>query len=123
MDKQTAIKLHRELWGWLAENPVDICGVINKKHNWPGWKRVHIEHGPISFNCFACEFAEIELEERGSSSDWWGGIDSDKCYYCPLDWTDLPCADPGCLFWKWDNAETPDYRAEYAAMIRDLPER
>jgi len=105
LTKEEAIKLHRELWGWLAENP------MKKKSDWPGWEK----HERVQLFCFCCEFANRMA-------------DPDNCKNCPLEWPELrtasthtPCGKsyyPG-----WDNAGRPEERSRLAALIRDLPEK
>jgi hypothetical protein len=85
---------HKDLWGWLAENPGQ------RKFAWPKWVELggNIEM-PYSA-CFACDYG---------------------C--CPLDYEDNdPTACLGGLYDKYVNAKGKR-RAALAAQIRDLPVR
>ena len=98
LTKEEAVKLHRELWGWLAENP------MKHKADWPGFK----DKGHIINRCFCCEFtADIKRE-----------ID---CIKCPLVWPGGRC--DSSLFGEWEPAKLPEERSRLAALIRDLPEK
>lgn len=57
------IEFHREMWSWLAANPYEF------KENWPRWKEIREEYGPINSGCFACHY------NKGN------------CFNCPFDWT------------------------------------
>ncbi|MFA7171564.1 MAG: hypothetical protein WC180_06245 [Candidatus Paceibacterota bacterium] len=96
LTKEETVKLHRELWGWLAENP------MKHKADWPGFK----DKGHIINRCFCCEFtADIKRE-----------ID---CIKCPLVWPGGGCG--SSLFGEWEPAKLPEERSRLAALIRDLP--
>ena len=105
LTKDEAIKLHRELWGWLTENP------MKRKEDWPGWEK----HERVQLLCFCCEFADRMAGSNG-------------CKNCPLVWPELfvdsertPCGKS--YFCGWDNAKLPEERSRLAALIRDLPEK
>lgn len=57
------IKLHRELWNWLADNPGE------GKRDWPRWEEIEAEYGKIKNLCFACHYC------------------GNNCLKCPFDWT------------------------------------
>ncbi len=105
LTREEAIRLHRELWKWLAENP------MKRKEGWPGWDKIE----PIRHLCPCCEYVKY---------DW----NSETCKEkCPLEWkrlrdlSDTPCL---CSYFKdWERATAPEERSKYAALIRDLPER
>jgi len=111
LTKEKAIRLHRELWGWLAENP------MKKKHNWPGWKDNGGEHPAALSDCFCCQYA------RNVCGSGRGAI----CGKCPLEWERLtlkissPCLNS--YFGEWEKATAPEERSRLAALIRDLPEK
>jgi hypothetical protein len=96
--------LHRELWGWLADNP------DKGKTDWPGWKR-RSEDPEIdeAYNhaicCFSCLCAGREEGLRA-------------CRKCPCDWGADRCGGTGhygCWFCSSDHAE----RRRLALLIRD----
>jgi len=104
-NKKEAIRLHRELWNWLAENPT------KKNSDWPGWK----EHKDAEFSCFLCHY------DREKTTD------TTSCNFCPLDWGNSA----GCYgvklngyFIIWTNLNEDDpKRVELALKIANLKER
>lgn len=115
----SAIKLHRALWDWLAKNPG------RDKEDWPGWKDFSKNYPDVAelihdrySSCFACYVAKLTTV----------GVD---CAVCPFEWPGLDCLDlikdnDGLgLFSCWDEAASilPSLRSELAAQIRDLPIR
>jgi len=70
MDKQYAIKMHRELWTWLSKNPE------KDKWNWLRWKSHGGTIDSVNANCFCCQYA----------SDINSG-----CSACPLIWPGGRC--------------------------------
>jgi len=110
LTKEEAIRLHRELWRWLVENP------DKEKENWPGWEQVANSYPQImesasikTLHCFACYMTQ----------------DCDKCL---LVWPGLDCSnetegDGKGLFERWNWTKRIKQRAKLAAQIRDLPVR
>lgn len=101
LSREEAIKLHRELWGWLAENP------MKTKTNWSGWE----EHGKIQHDCFCCEY---------------GQVNKTRACNCPLIWPNATknyCACEQSYYIEWARATAPEERSRLAALIRDLPEK
>jgi hypothetical protein len=100
LTKKEAIKRHRELWGWLAENP------MKEKQDWPEWK----QYGYASRYCFCCEIGQDFLNH--------------KCD-CPLDWgnNNKYCCCEASFYEEWKHATKPEERSRLAALIRDLPEK
>ena len=97
MTKEEAIRLHRQLWGWLAENP------MKKKEDWPGWTSNGGEHIPNGHYCFCCVI----------------GHDDVKCN-CPLEWPNgARCTNSYYLNWSFGSGG--EERKRLAALIRDLP--
>lgn len=112
LTKKEAIKRHRELWGWLAENP------MKEKTDWPRWERYD---APLN-GCFLCEYA---LKSKKNDSNR-----LNICDYCPVEFketNDYPrgtfgyCL--GGLFIRWLWATNPKERSRLASLIRDLPEK
>ncbi len=108
LTREEAIRLHRELWKWLAENP------MKGKADWPGWEK-HKCYGeknnerPNSY-CFACEYV-MQHNDRARI-----------CKLCPFVWPGKDCMENG-LWEEWRKATAPEERSRLAALIRDLPER
>lgn len=99
LTREEAIRLHRELWGWLAENP------MKQKTDYPKFKTERVRN-----DCYLCEFA-------GS-----------QCAKCPVEWPKIhysasPCLCVASYYDKWDHAKLPEERSRLAALIRDLPEK
>lgn len=112
LTKEEAIKRHRELWGWLAENP------MKEKTDWPGWE----SYENINSSCFLCEYA-FESQKNDSNR-------LSRCDYCPVEFDaieDCPKGTVGyclgSLFSRWDMATDPEERSRIALLIRDLPEK
>jgi len=111
LTKEEAIKRHRELWAWLAENP------MKDKLDWPGWKRYDVALN----DCFLCEYA------LKSPKNDFNGLSI--CDYCPVVFEENKypkgtigyCL--GGLFSRWDRAIEPKERSRIASLIRDLPEK
>ena len=112
LTKKEAIKRHRELWGWLAENP------MKDKLDWPGWERYDVALN----DCFLCEYA---LKSQKNDSN---GLS--RCDYCPVEFDAIGDSPKGTvgyclggLFSRWDMATDPEERSRIALLIRDLPEK
>jgi hypothetical protein len=105
LTKKEAIKRHRELWGWLAENP------MKDKLDWPGWER----YDAALNDCFLCEYTSDKFS---------------KCEHCPVVFEEIKDYPKGTigyclggLFSQWDQAIEPKERSHIASLIRDLPEK
>lgn len=76
--KEDYIKMHREMWNWIADNIKDL---IMNKHvkDILEAKELFIQNyligTDIRFNCFCCEYAIIESQDEYY-----------YCNYCPLNW-------------------------------------
>jgi len=117
LTKEEAIKRHRELWGWLAENP------MKDKSDWPGWDWPGWEsYENINSSCFLCEYA---FESKKND---FNGLSI--CDYCPVEFKETNGYPKGTvgyclggLFSRWDQAIEPKERSRIASLIRDLPEK
>lgn len=112
LTKEEAIKRHRELWGWLAENP------MKEKRAWPGWER----YDAALNDCFLCEYV---LKSQKNDSN---GLSS--CDYCPVEFDAIEGYSKGTigyclggLFRRWIQTSESKERSRIAASIRDLPEK
>jgi len=99
MDKQTALKLHREMWTWLSENPA------KHKWNWPGWFFNGGNINLVAEYCFCCE---ISLD----------------CDCCLVEWPEGECEleEGGGLFDEWNQSSLDTERSQLALQIANLPE-
>jgi len=100
LTKDEAIRLHREMWGWLAENPEKM------KCDWPRWKENGGDIEYVCAYCFACEL-------------------SPGCDNCILVWPCGYCANiksSDGLYGRWYFADISE-KARLAEQIRDLPVR
>lgn len=104
LTKKEAIKRHRELWGWLAENP------MKDKLDWPGWER----YDAALNDCFLCEYTSNKFSKCEHCPVWFkeNGFDRGTVPYCL-----------GGLFYRWEVATNLEERKRLAALIRDLPEK
>ena len=108
LTREEAIRLHRELWTWLADNPEE------NKVNWPGWA----QYGEARADCFCCEYANQIDPDVSSCSD------------CPIEWPNSnecslePCNVSGGLYRKWlESAGSSKLASSLALQIANLPER
>lgn len=111
MTFEEAEKLHKELWGWLAETGSEV------KFDAPILNGRDILNG-----CFCCEIAGWDDESEDMN-----------CIYdpslCPITWVDdndsfsVPCESQDSPYRKWRFVETLEDRKHWAAIIRDLPWR
>ena len=104
LTRKQAIRLHRELWDWLYENPE------KGKDDWPRWEFNEGKIKEVENDCFLCELAMRD-----------GVVICEKCILSPIPYKPVFCLN--CLYDRWHNAETNKTRKKYAAIIRDLPER
>lgn len=115
MDKKEAIRLHREMWSWLAKTGED-------KENWPEWEWNGGDcQGCIEF-CFCCEYVFNVLRKDP--------LGKNICKkHCPLKWPDGRCAPSSELENKqglynlWCDETDIEKRKEYAEQIALLDER
>ena len=115
MTRSEATRLHRVLWGWLAEDG------FRHKDQWPGWIENGGEHIKAVRGCFLCEVGHFN---RGDKT-------TETCD-CPLLWpgnnnVKAPCE--RSIYGEWvdlGNFKTgleAERRSLLATRIRDLPER
>lgn len=102
LTRKQAIKLHREMWSWLAETGAKC------KSNWPRFKDLYETAG----YCFCCEFEEIHKGHYCGAT-------------CILVWPpdDRGCSEQNDPFTKWYSAKTKKTRQKYARIIAELPAR
>lgn len=86
MTKNKAVKYHREMWNWIADE-IEKEGIVLDvpvlKMNWCDTHNTH----PI-FSCFACAYCGYKPCECGCLFDWGSGCDFTSCgrgYYRECD--------------------------------------
>ena len=106
MTKQEAIKNHRVMWNWIAdqieyEKQVQFITMLKEKYITGNYE------GYVKNNCFCCQY----------DCEHYKGV---ACAACPIDW--LPGDDCCTLYsicWESTNYEE---QAKYARQIANLPE-
>lgn len=102
---------HRELWGWLAENP------DKENDEWPGWVYNGGTYPKVVADCFCCDYAT-----------WSSPVSENFCHHCPLISGESVCENV-CLhglYREWlEFRKADDYHAAKVAAlkIRELPVR
>lgn len=114
MTRKEAIKKHRELWHWLAEETRKRQYCVRKKEN-PG-----VECKEPRNACWLCEYA---LRYNKYEKRWFV-----NCIECPIDWGKgcRDCEDDGSLYREWKKALVDCNVESYADMadrIAELPEK
>lgn len=109
IQRKRAIKNHRKMWHWLAENPTEGKLDYLLKYG-----------GPLFNSCYLCEYAHRAKLRAGCGT---------FCKYCPLDWgTMFCCGNTRALYEKWQNEKfkkNPNEQRlkELALQIAELPEK
>ena len=149
MKRKLVIKLHRQLWHWLAMNPG------RGKMSWPRWKHNGGTIEEVKNSCFACESTCLPGDYNVTDLEYYYGaaatvaIDAAAtltggqrvhCSLCPFIWISnqtreavVPCEYYQSPYTKWEEAiveymadRTPATRDEityWASIIRDLEPR
>lgn len=109
LTKQQAIKGHRKMWNWIAdeiERRKCICNIAE-------WKRRYCNENSLDLlcNCFCCEYTDSKH--------------NDDCSLCPLDWgiTKTCNHSKQSLFKRVLSCTTWQEQADLAKQIANLPER
>ena len=84
--KEGALRICRELWLWLAENPDCF------KQDWPKWK----EYGHFHAQCPCCEYVK---REHANPVDVYL-----RCSACPLIWEGGECQSDNSPFEAWKSS-------------------
>lgn len=113
IQKKRAIKNHRKMWHWLAENPTKGKLDYLLKYG-----------GPLTNSCYLCDYARRAANRGG----WDSGNTDVLCRFCPLDWNGEPCTREDSLFKRWHiegfgMCMDAQKRTELALQIAELPER
>lgn len=132
LTRKEAVQKHKDMWTWLAEqnqliveNGNDRVAVSKRDYFRPhGVPRKEL---PENY-CYACQYAQNQADKAN---------DTDKCRYCPIDWTDngryenRRCvsrkAPKQSLYGRFETANLIDGDvaecARVAEIIANLPER
>lgn len=103
MTREEAIKKHRELWHWIADETRRRKRTVFKNEN-----SDVVKESPMN-GCWLCEYAY-----------------ANDCGICPIKWGDdgEDCTDKGSPFKEWyDSGNDWKTRAYYADIIAELPEK
>ena len=112
LTKKEAIKLHRKLWNWVADETLRLKRKVKKEEY---FYRNHIDREDIPKNkCYCCEYDEQKQDKCTNKS----------CKYCPISWgnRDNDCEKPS-YYSEWNYAIDYKEAAEYARKIANLSER
>ena len=108
MTREEAIRKHRELWHWIADETRRKHEKVEKGEN-PDVA----EEGPVN-SCWLCEYA------RQFPKFYY-----EYCYACPINWGVKTCMKEGSLYREWTYGFSLDYEelAKLADTIAELPEK
>ena len=129
LTKEQAIKEHRKMWNWIADQYKNRTDLLNETECVDGLKRWYIymtfPDETIEYDCFCCEY-DYQYDEIGI------------CKHCPLEWDSMynvcMCVDKDrehdglygliCDF-NHDKCSDNDfsYCADLARQIAKLPDR
>lgn len=120
LTKEQAIKFHRKMWNWIA-NETEGTGEFIDKDDYFEAMGISDENRPTSL-CYCCEYA---MQQNG-------GENEGHCKYCPLDWKSK-CDEFMCLvgeqfleqrlFARWKMAVDIEERVDLARKIANLKMR
>lgn len=102
--KTVALRITRELFTWLAENPT------KGKDDWPEWEKYELKYGMMRHRCALCHYSN-------NSQKW--------CYSygCLVQWTlspDNSCNDIGSPYYNWTITRSLKMRSKYARQVVKL---
>lgn len=109
LTKEEAIRKHRELWNWIADE-------TERRQDFVSKEEYYYEHPEVTrplMLCFCCQYV-------GERSDH---IVSDCLALCPIKWKGEHCECSGSEYHEWCSAEDWLEAAKYARIIANLPER
>lgn len=101
LTKEEAIKRHRMLWNWIADETLRQKRFVTK---WEAF--AHFGWPDILNHCWCCEYSGA------------------GCNLCLVDWgTGYGCEINGSPYLLWHNSRSYEDTAKYAREIANLPER
>lgn len=120
LTKPEAVKSHREMWHWIADETLKRKRKVYKIDY---FREMEIPFGEIPINeCYCCEYNNQQFEKFGVD------IDEAPCNFCPVDWEydvyALMCLsdDEEGSFGKWVKETNYKEAAKLARMIAELNE-
>lgn len=105
MNREEAIKKHRELWHWIADEHRRTRSVFVNKSDNPD-----VAKEEPANDCWLCEYV----------------LQSDKdCGDCPINWGTKTCNRFGSPYRMWLSNDSLNYEilANFADIIAELPEK
>ena len=106
LTRSQAIRSHRKLWRWLAENPFAY------KREWPGWKQNGGFYKRCRSNCFLCEYVDQNRNKENNLIP------------CPLDWSPGTSCQNNLDYLLWETRNgTEEEISQAARNIAKLPRR
>lgn len=116
LTKEEAIKKHREMWNWIADE-TERTNCCTSKFMYFESKNISSKEIPYHY-CYCCEYADQRVK---------------GCMYCPIDWGSLAnnyfCCDKYKdfddlgLFIEWSLTYDIKDAIRLARQIANLPER
>lgn len=123
MTLEEMLKLHQNLWNWLADEAEK--GFIRTK---PDYFELNSSLEVPTCACYACEYAFQEMTKRKYAYRQAGTIA--RCRYCPFDWSDetdhmldLFCEADDSPYEKWLRSTDAKSAAKYARQIANMKPR
>lgn len=127
LTKEEAIKRHRMMWNWIAEETLRQHRIVTEDDAID-----HFNWDYISLHCWCCEYALKRLRKALSQGPFIGN----KCIFCPIKWseTDSFCVGVLSPYREWkrvidkldpfvDDWYDMQDAARFAREIANLPER
>ena len=128
LTKDEAIRLHRKMWRWIAEETEKQGRKVSK---WEYFKAMGIDENDVpTYDCYCCEVVDQQINEISPLAM--------LCDFCPLDWgfgyetgyrkvncltIEYPYVQRSGYFRRWVNTKSPKEAAELARTIAELPEK
>lgn len=114
MTREEAIKKHRELWHWIADEHRRRKSVSVQNFENP-----EVAEKAPKNDCWLCEY--VKQLEKDSPGSGWSGCD------CPIKWGENNeyCVSIGSPYIEWNNRYGKNYEdlAKLADIIAELPEK
>ena len=123
MTREQAIKWHRRMWNWIADNLKEGNYIADIKEQYiydhkEELKLEGIDYDGVLHNCFLCHY---DAEQKKPSI---------KCFHCPLDWgKSETCEGSGydmglyTRLVRTGKIENVKWAKEIAREIANLPEK
>ena len=121
LTREQAIKEHRKLWNWIADETIGQEIKVEKWEYFSLFKFIQPIHA-----CYCCEYAKNVCMSK--SEDFSMGK---RCQYCPIEWGEESynqCVSEeitNSYYSLWEECKSYNYiiAANLARLIAELPER